>query len=72
MTEKQFKQLEVEGMHCIEIKAGSFKKFKELINRKGGEVLIISRYQDSGMRLLDVEVSKDTKAIDKIERSFSV
>jgi len=67
-----FKQLEVEGMHCIEIKATSFKSFKALINRNGGEVSVVSRYQDSGMRLLDVEVSKDTKAIDRIERGFSL
>lgn len=59
-------------MHCIEIKASDFMNFKSQVKLQGGEVSIVSRYQDSGMRLLDVEVSKDTKAIDKIERSFSV
>ena len=65
-----YKQMELQGMHCIEIKAGSFKQFKALINRNGGEVSVVSRYQDSGMKLLDVEVSKDTKAIDRVERVF--
>lgn len=59
-------------MHCIEIKASSFSKFKELIRREGGEVSIVSRYQDSGLRLLDVEVSKDNRAIDRVEKSFCV
>ena len=72
MQKINYKQMELQGMHCIEIKASSFKQFKALINRNGGEVSVVSRYQDSGMRLLDVEVSKDTKAIDRLERQFSV
>lgn len=57
-------------MHCIEIKAVNFKSFKELIKSNGGEVSIVSKYQDSGIRWLDVEVSKDTVAIDTIEKRF--
>ena len=57
-------------MHCIEIKASNFKQFSELVRSNGGEVSVVSRYQDKGMRLLDVEVSKDTKAINRLERVF--
>ena len=57
-------------MHCIEIKVSNFKQFRELVRSNGGEVSVVSRYQDKGMRLLDVEVSKDTKAISRLERIF--
>lgn len=58
-------------MHCIEIKAGTFRNFRDLVRRRGGEVSIVRRYTDSSVRLLDVEVSKDTKAIDLIEQRFA-
>ena len=57
-------------MHCIEIKASDFMNFKSQVKLHGGEVSIVSRYQDSGIRLLDVEVSKDTRAINRLERVF--
>ena len=57
-------------MHCIEVKASNFKQFRELVRSNGGEVSVVSRYQDKGIRLLDVEVSKDTKAINRLERVF--
>lgn len=57
-------------MHCIEVMSTNFKSFASLVKRNGGEVSIVSRYQDRGVRLLDVEVSKDTKAIDKIEQQY--
>lgn len=57
-------------MHCIEVKASNFKQFRELVRSRGGEVLVVSRYQDKGIRILDVEVSKDTKAIDRLEGVF--
>lgn len=58
-------------MHCIEIKSGSFVPFRNAVRRLGGEVSIVSRYTDRGVRLLDVEVSKDTKAVDSLERQFA-
>lgn len=70
VKEVNYKQLEVNGMHCIEIKAGSFKQFRELVRSRGGEVSVVSRYQDKGIRILDVEVSKDTKAINRLEGTF--
>lgn len=57
-------------MHCIEVKASNFKQFREQVRSKGGEVSVVSRYQDKGIRILDVEVSKYTKAIDRLERVF--
>ena len=57
-------------MHCIEVKASNFKQFRELVRSNGGEVSVVSRYQDKGIRILDVEVSKDTKAINRLERVF--
>lgn len=57
-------------MHCIEIKAGNFKQFRELVRNRGGEVSVVSRYQDKGIRILDVEVTVDSKAIDTLERNF--
>lgn len=57
-------------MHCIEIKATDFKNFKNKVGNNGGEVSIISRYTDSGVRLLDVEVSKDTSRISNLEKVF--
>lgn len=57
-------------MHCIEIKAADFKNFKSLVSAKGGEVSVVSRYSDRSIRWLDVEVSKDTREIDAIERRF--
>ena len=57
-------------MHCIEVKASNFKQFREQIRSKGGEVSVVSRYQEKGIRILDVEVSKDTKAISRLERIF--
>lgn len=59
-------------MHCIEIKATNLKSFKELVSRKGGQVSIVSKYQEKGIRILDVEVSIDSKAIDSIEKRFIV
>ena len=55
-------------MHCIEVKASNFKQFKEMVLSRGAEVSVVSRYQDKGIRILDVEVSKDSKAIDSVER----
>lgn len=57
-------------MHCIEIKAGTFNSFKASVKQHGGTVSIVSRYTDRGIRLLDVEVSKDTRAIDRLEQQF--
>ena len=57
-------------MFCIEIKASNFKQFREQIRSKGGEVSVVSRYQDKGIRILDVEVSKDTKAINRISDRY--
>lgn len=57
-------------MHCIEIKAINFKNFKDLVKKQGGEVSIVSRYRESGITILDVEVSKDTVSIDKLEKRF--
>ena len=57
-------------MHCIEVKAQDFMNFRQQVQRQGGEVSIVSRYQDKGIRILDVEVSKDTRAINRLERVF--
>lgn len=57
-------------MHCIEIKAVNFKSFKDLVKRQGGEVSVVSRYREKGVTILDVEVSKDTTAIDRLEKRF--
>lgn len=70
-TKVNYKQLEVDGMHCIEIVASNFKQFRESVRSNGGEVSVISRYQDRGIRILDVEVSKDTKAIDTLEKTYA-
>jgi hypothetical protein len=58
-------------MHCIEVKAGNFKLFKLMAEKRGASVSVVSRYSERGVRLLDVEVSKDTAAIFKLEQRFS-
>ena len=57
-------------MHCIEIKSRDLQAFAGLVKNNGGAVSIISRYKDSNVTILDVEVSKDTRAIHRIEQRF--
>lgn len=58
-------------MHCIEIMSRDFKAFRELVGKKGATVTVVSRYTDRQVRLLDVEVSKDSKDITRIEGRYA-
>lgn len=57
-------------MHCIEIKATDYNNFKAQVVKLGGSVSIVSRYTERSVRLLDVEVNKDTQAVLRLEEAF--
>ena len=57
-------------MHCIEIKATELSSFKAQVAKLGGSVTIVSRYTENRVRLLDVEVSKDTLGVSQLEQQF--
>ena len=57
-------------MHCLEIKATELNNFKSKLGALGASVTIVSRYTERSVRLLDVEVDKDTQAVFRLEEAF--
>ena len=58
-------------MHCIEVRADRLDILRRSLSKRGAVCTVLSRYSVDGVRYLDVEVSKDGKAITRIEEQVN-
>ena len=58
-------------MHCIEVRADRLDILRRSLSKRGAVCTVLSRYSVDGVCYLDVEVSKDGKAITRIEEQVN-